>query len=108
MRAANLRVFFFSNCLGFGYCVFHLELSVHHITVSVSISSVCFILILMKLSSPIFCVLPFSYHDKYAWLPNDVIVVALVYKALYFIGFSLATKNNFIKSVRTQYKCMQM
>ena len=107
MTAANLMFFCFSNCLGFGYCVFHLELSVHHITVSVSVSSVCFILILMKLSSPIFCVLPFSYHDKYAWLPNDVIVVALVCKPLYFIGFSLQ-KNNCIKSMRTQYKCTQM
>ena len=38
--------FFFSNYLGFGSWVFHVELNVHHATVPVCVSFVCFILIL--------------------------------------------------------------
>ena len=102
--------FFSSNFLGFGYCVFHLELIVHHtsVPVHVCVSFVCFILILEALFTNL-CVLISIFISWLILLPNYMIEVALVYIAFYFchwIQHLLQKNNSFIKSARTQHKLM--
>ena len=73
----------------------HVELSkVLHTTLTVYLSFVCFILILGALFTN-FLFFPFRVMIKLYIPPNNVIEVALVYKALYFVIQSYKAKTEF-------------
>ena len=87
---------FSSNYLGFGCWMLHLDSLMNIILLSLYIYLLSVLFWFLVHSSPIFCSSLFVLYDKInIILPNDVIEVALVYKAFYFVTQSYKAKTKF-------------